>query len=504
MAAETDDEGYATRDAFVAEQGARVTLPVYVAPTTDAQANTLRPHVSAIGCWRLNEALFDFDSSFVKPSVRESTPRFAALVQSNAGALASVFGHADPAGQDEYNKKLSGRRAASVFGLLTRDTALWQTLYDEPLGDDRWGMRAVQTMLGELTDPDAVPSAPYFGGAITGTLDAATRAAIVNFQRDQGLAPDGIVGPKTCEKLFRAYMDAVCVDAAGAPFAMDLSQFVGGGKGPNGKGDYQGCGEFNPVFLVSKAEQLAYDSGLEPASKRDARNAPNRRAMVFLFRALPEVVRDAWPCPTAKDPSSGCRTMFWPDGDKRRANGPAPREYRDDLRTMACSWYDRFARVSPCEGRVYTRVAVTLRDRFARTLEGVSYRMTVGDRVKAGRTADGVAAIVVPGVPDRCLVEWSPDPDDELLAPGAKGAYRLDLYVNHHSGTDTEQARKRLHNIGYPDRYPLDVATRAFQRDHGLPQTGALDAATRAALTEAHGSLSSPAQGPEKDDGTHG
>jgi hypothetical protein len=43
---------------------------------------------------------------------------------------------------------------------------------------------------------------------------------------------------------------------------------------------------------------------------------------------------------------------FWPagpDGDTRRKNGPVLREYKATRDTMACQFYDRFARRSPCE-----------------------------------------------------------------------------------------------------------------------------------------------------------
>jgi L,D-transpeptidase ErfK/SrfK len=43
----------------------------------------------------------------------------------------------------------------------------------------------------------------YYRGSITGEYDSATEQAVMDFQRDFGLTPDGIVGPKTYEVLFR-------------------------------------------------------------------------------------------------------------------------------------------------------------------------------------------------------------------------------------------------------------------------------------------------------------
>jgi hypothetical protein len=68
----------------------------------------------------------------------------------------SRFGHADPVGNDNYNKILSGRRAAAVYGMLTHDAAIWEDLFSNtgrfalPAVGDRWGDEALQTMLAEV------------------------------------------------------------------------------------------------------------------------------------------------------------------------------------------------------------------------------------------------------------------------------------------------------------------------------------------------------------------
>lgn len=43
------------------------------------------------------------------------------------------------------------------------------------------------------------------GVPVTGSFDAATEAAVRQFQRDNGLVPDGIVGPRTWATLVAAY-----------------------------------------------------------------------------------------------------------------------------------------------------------------------------------------------------------------------------------------------------------------------------------------------------------
>jgi outer membrane protein OmpA-like peptidoglycan-associated protein len=101
---------------------------------------------------------FDFDSSFVKPELAEEVAELRKLrdrhkkdVSPQPGAALvsifpplSIFGHADPTGGDDYNKQLSGRRATAIYAMLVRDSALWNKLYDEPLGNDKWGPRAIQ------------------------------------------------------------------------------------------------------------------------------------------------------------------------------------------------------------------------------------------------------------------------------------------------------------------------------------------------------------------------
>jgi hypothetical protein len=96
----------------------------------------------------------------------------------------SIFGHADPTGQDPYNKDLSGRRAKAVYGLLIRDTALWEELYTSKIQNvgDPWKYKAIQVMLKALG---------HNPGAFTGTLTAQTQQAVKDFQGRNGLAEDG-------------------------------------------------------------------------------------------------------------------------------------------------------------------------------------------------------------------------------------------------------------------------------------------------------------------------
>src|SRR5688572_30829860 len=118
-------------DGVVATHPGRIQLPVMVAPVPEEKKtkdfNAIRPQLMCIGCMKLPGRGFEFDSSFVSPESKNKFRKFADLMNSlrkqdsqNRFPPLSVFGHADPTGDDDYNKQLSGRRARAVYGLLIR------------------------------------------------------------------------------------------------------------------------------------------------------------------------------------------------------------------------------------------------------------------------------------------------------------------------------------------------------------------------------------------------
>src|ERR1051325_7505839 len=117
--------------------------PAFLAPV---EPNTVRLAIFPVACWRLDDGRFEFDSSFVRPEARLELQLLAELVKRHPGAPLSVFAHADPSGDDEHNKQLAGRRAIAIYGLLTRDVALWQKLFDGPFGGYNWREKALGTM----------------------------------------------------------------------------------------------------------------------------------------------------------------------------------------------------------------------------------------------------------------------------------------------------------------------------------------------------------------------
>ena len=299
-----------------------------VAPATDQQHNTLRPRLVPLACWKVEDVRFEFDSSFPRPEIGQELPALGALIDQHTvdgvKPPVSLFGHADPVGDEEYNKKLSGRRAKAMYALLCRDVDKWEELYTQPLGGDNWQtLRAVDVML----------YAVGYGASVE---------MVKKFQSDHGLTSDGVVGPNTRKALYRAYMDALC------PFTVEKKDFLGGGVDAKGKGDYQGCSEFNPLLVFSKDEEKLYASNPNKTARNEA-NAPNRRVLALLFRPGVMVTPDAWPCPRADEGCAGCRKRFFVEGDARRSPTDERRFAHETDDTFACRFYHILTHRSPCE-----------------------------------------------------------------------------------------------------------------------------------------------------------
>jgi OOP family OmpA-OmpF porin len=62
----------------------------------------------------LDDVLFDFDRSNVKPEAAKILDRLVAFMQENKNSKVTLSGHTDNVGSDAYNQKLSERRVAAV------------------------------------------------------------------------------------------------------------------------------------------------------------------------------------------------------------------------------------------------------------------------------------------------------------------------------------------------------------------------------------------------------
>lgn len=185
-------------------------------------------------------------------------------------------------------------------------------------------------------------------GPIDGTLSPETKSGLASFQGSKGLTADGNLGPGVRATLFKAYMDAICLGADGQPFSLDKRVFLTGGADSGGKGDYQGCGEFNPVMRFSQQQETTF-AGETSKFERNLQNSSNRRVVAFIFRPGPALRADRWPCPRADEGVDGCKKRFWSDSDSRRAAGVTTRHYAVTQDTFACRFYQRIAGPSPCE-----------------------------------------------------------------------------------------------------------------------------------------------------------
>jgi hypothetical protein len=282
--------------------------PLRVAPATGAEFNLVRAFLIPKACFKVEDAHFAFDSSFIGPDEFDVGP-LKDLLDKNPGTKLSIFGHADPTGDDNYNKKLSGRRASAVFGLLTRDVAIWEKLNGTAAGGDIWKPHAEQTMRATTGLPASTP----------------------------------------LKALIKAYMDRLCtVPGKTTKVTLTLDDFLARGADLDGKGDFQGCGEFNPLMIFSKDEKAFLDKS-ENHTQRNQLNRVNRRVMVLLFRAGSQVDPGRWPCPTVDEGVGACLKRFHSDGETRRSNQALHREFKDTKDTFACRFYDRISNSSPCE-----------------------------------------------------------------------------------------------------------------------------------------------------------
>jgi hypothetical protein len=307
---------------------------IRAAPTTEVSINTVRAFLIPVGCWRIDDVRFDFDSSAVLPGAIKEMKLLAALVKNHPGAPLSLFGHADPVGTDDYNKILSGRRVKAIYAMIIRDTAIWEDLYSHAAGGDSWGAKSIQRMLQTLEDPDL---------AVDGAAGPHTIDALKSFQKKNGLPETGANDAATRAKLFKAFMDAVC------PFQLAKTDFLARGADPDGKGDFQGCGEFNPVLMFSSDENTRFQPESMHAD-RNVENGPNRRVMALLFRPGTVVDPGRWPCPTVKEGVAACKKRFWSDAGQRRQFQANRRTFETDKNTYACRFYHRLFVLSPCAG----------------------------------------------------------------------------------------------------------------------------------------------------------
>jgi len=126
--------------------------------------------------------------------------------------------------------------------------------------------------------------------------------------------------------------------------------------------------------------------------------------------------------------------------------------------------------------RPRTRLRLFLRDEDGAPLAGKKYWLVVGNSGFEGRTDDRgkLEQKVPPDAQDADLVVWTDEGDlqADVLAVSLKIGHLPPL-------EEPGGAPARLTSLGYPGGdADLPAALRAFQKARGLPESGALDAAT--------------------------
>ncbi len=350
----------------------------------------------------------------------------------------SVFGHADPVGNDDYNKALSGRRATAIYAVLLSaaepDKAV--NLWRQIAATENWGNAQYQTIQ-----------------ALTGLPAGSSRG-----------------------EMFSAYFKALC------PSSLQLASkdFLGQGADPSGTGDYQGCSEFNPILIFSsdkatRFEQAAKSKDSAGLAARNMANAPNLRVVVLLFRPGSSVSPGKWPCPAAVDGVAGCKQRFWSDGETRRSSRlPSDdREFSKSKDTFACRFYQRLTTSSPCERKVIN-FQIRLFDKLGQPIPNAPYQANEGVPLRGKADQTGTVVLSNVTVPSTCTISWR-TPGDAHSDKAFE--YSMSVFIDT-DVSDSDQVRneevaqRQLHNLGFSMGDSLSDNIRFFQREFGAVETG--------------------------------
>jgi hypothetical protein len=450
-----------------------------VAPSTSNQFNTARFRPIPIACFSIDDVRFKFDSSFVLPDVQTEMAAYSSLRKLDSrvmGAPISIFGHADPSFQgnfelgsstaqsgDDYNKTLSGRRAIAVYALLIRQPSFWDTLFTSHLGSDVWGEDSISIMLDRVDQANGTPS----GSSSQSSSDSAKNARVHDIANDSSQR----------QRLFVQYMNLLCGD-----LKLDKSNdFLAHGAGPDQKGDVQGCSRFNPRLLFSSEDEARFKQAFadndQPTlrEERDPNNAVNRRVMILIFRKGSQVLPAKWPCPSFKEGTAGCKKRFFANGDARRSthDSGSERSFDDTHDTFACRFYQRISDSSPCH-QILETFFIRLYDPFARAIPFAPFAVSFGGTsfsLQQTADADGLVTLRHVEVPVDCRIQWGFAP---IKGETPQLLFERTIFLVATTDQSDAAADKRLSNLGYdgPDR---TANISGFQLDYGFLATPSLE-----------------------------
>ena len=257
----------------------------------------IAPRKNLIECVCIPGVTFEFDNSFIRPTVVNHMEKLDQAMERSPDAKVIVMGHTDRVGSEQYNKELSERRARSAYAFVTNQPDIWEELYNQ----EHWGTTVIQEILTDLG---------YDPGPVNGVQGDQTTAAIKAFQADRGLKVDGVAGPITRRQMFLDYMtgkhDVQIAD----------DQFF--------PPKFMGCGEFNPLVPPNENELANAGRGRRPG------NEPNRRVVFFLFQNPPT----SMPCKLKQ--LAPCKAQIAQPGER-------------DNPLHACAYYDAISVQCRCE-----------------------------------------------------------------------------------------------------------------------------------------------------------
>jgi outer membrane protein OmpA-like peptidoglycan-associated protein len=85
----------------------------------------------------LSDVLFDFNKATLRPGAREKLAKVAGIILAHPGLRMEAEGHADAVGTDDYNQRLSERRAQSVSAFLMEQGIKRDTITAMGFGESR-------------------------------------------------------------------------------------------------------------------------------------------------------------------------------------------------------------------------------------------------------------------------------------------------------------------------------------------------------------------------------
>jgi outer membrane protein OmpA-like peptidoglycan-associated protein len=85
----------------------------------------------------LSDVLFDFNKATLRPGTREKLAKVAGIILAHPGLRMEAEGHADAVGTDDYNQRLSERRAQSVTAFLVEEGIRPESITAMGFGESR-------------------------------------------------------------------------------------------------------------------------------------------------------------------------------------------------------------------------------------------------------------------------------------------------------------------------------------------------------------------------------